>query len=114
MRATTGFTWLAILAFAANSLLARAAIGPGPDGAPAIGPLAFTALRLAAGAIVLWPWWRPPRRQRDVLAARPSAHRSPRRVVAGAATLAAYALPFSLAYVAMGAATGALVLFGSV
>jgi len=114
MRATAGFTWLAILAFAANSLLARAAIGPGSDGVPTIGPLAFTALRLAAGAIVLWPWWRPLRGQRDVLTARPSAHRSPRRVVAGAAALAAYALPFSLAYVAMGAATGALVLFGSV
>jgi hypothetical protein len=52
-------TLLALAAFAANSLLARAAIGPGADGAPSIGAVAFTVLRLAAGALVLAPWWCP-------------------------------------------------------
>jgi drug/metabolite transporter (DMT)-like permease len=116
------FTLIALLAFAANSLLARAAIGPGAgsgaaiangaaiaDGGAAIGPVAFTALRLAAGALVLWPWWRPRR-------SGPSDPPTPsrRRRAAGALALAGYALPFSLAYVALGAATGALLLFGAV
>lgn len=106
------FTLLALVAFAANSLLARAAIGPGADGSSAIGPVAFTALRLAAGALVLWPWWRPGRRGGQ---SRPQRERVPaRRIAAGAAALVAYALPFSLAYVALGAATGALLLFGAV
>jgi drug/metabolite transporter (DMT)-like permease len=114
-----GFTLLALFAFAANSLLARAAIGPGVDGSSAIGPVAFTALRLAAGALVLWPWWRPGRRG-DPAPSAPSpaaarGHQVPaRRIAAGASALVAYALPFSLAYVALGAATGALLLFGAV
>jgi len=100
-------TLLALAAFAANSLLARAAIGPGADGAPSIGAVAFTTLRLAAGALVLAPWWWP-RRTRQAGSSAP-AFFSP-----GALALLAYALPFSLAYVGMGAATGALLLFGSV
>jgi drug/metabolite transporter (DMT)-like permease len=137
------FTLIALVAFAANSLLARAAIGPGAfaagaggsvmaDGGtaghgaavgdrPAIGPVAFTALRLAAGALVLWPWWRPRRfgASGASAASQPrtgSDHppASPRRVAAGALALAGYALPFSLAYVALGAASGALLLFGAV
>jgi len=112
-------TLLALIAFAANSLLARAAIGPGADGATAIGPVAFTALRLAAGALVLWPWWRPGRGAGRGFGVPPAAvtpHAMPptRRIAAGATALVAYALPFSLAYVALGAATGALLLFGAV
>jgi drug/metabolite transporter (DMT)-like permease len=102
-------TLLALAAFAANSLLARAAIGPGADGAPSIGAVAFTVLRLAAGALVLAPWWWPRK------ALMPGAgSRAPRPFSLGALALLAYALPFSLAYVGMGAATGALLLFGSV
>ena len=114
-----GFTLLALVAFAANSLLARAAIGPGVDGSSAIGPVAFTALRLAAGALVLWPWWRPGRRgargfDAPGAVATPHAATPARRIAAGATALVAYALPFSLAYVTLGAATGALLLFGAV
>ena len=113
------FTLLALIAFAANSLLARAAIGPAADGDTAIGPVAFTALRLAAGALVLWPWWRPGRRGARTFDAPGSAVAPPaatpaRRIAVGAGALVAYALPFSLAYVALGAATGALLLFGAV
>jgi hypothetical protein len=57
---------------------------------------------------VLWPWWRP---RRTGATGRPTVSR--RRKAAGALALAGYALPFSLAYVAMGAATGALLLFGA-
>jgi drug/metabolite transporter (DMT)-like permease len=98
-----GLTLVALFAFAANSLLARAAIGPGADGARAIGPVAFTAVRLAAGALVLLPWWRT-RPGRPARA----------RAWLGPLLLAAYALPFALAYVALGAAVGALLLFGAV
>ena len=100
-------TLLALAAFAANSLLARAAIGPGADGVAAIGAVPFTVLRLSAGALVLAPWWWPRRRSSGVGG-------SPQPFAWAALALLAYALPFSLAYVGMGAATGALVLFGSV
>jgi len=101
---TAALTLVALVAFAANSLLARAAIGPASEGATgAIGPVAFTALRLAAGALVLWPWWRP-RADRAALALG----------WGGPLLLVAYALPFALAYVWLGAAVGALLLFGAV
>ncbi|MGB3965313.1 MAG: EamA family transporter, partial [Planctomycetota bacterium] len=93
-------TVLALIAFAANSLLARQALA-----ADAIGPAAFTAIRLASGAIVL------------VLLVRGTAGNwAPLRPrgLRGPTALFLYALPFSLAYVRIGAATGALLLFGAV
>ena len=102
------FTVLALLAFAGNSLLARAALAPGAVGEPAIGAVAFTALRLGAGALVL-----------VLLAGIRSLGRAGTgtgrgRAVAAVFALVAYALPFSLAYLELGAATGALLLFGTV
>ena len=99
MLRTVLWTSIALVSFAANSLLARAALAPGVDGgAAAIGPLAFTALRLAAGACALAPF----------------GGRFALRALPGGWALVGYALPFSLAYVALGAATGALLLFGTV
>jgi drug/metabolite transporter (DMT)-like permease len=95
-------TVAALIAFAANSVLARAALGPAVDG-PLIGAMAFTVVRLGAGALVLTPWWWR----------RPIATGA-RRGWLGPVTLVAYALPFSVAYVALGAGTGALLLFGAV
>jgi drug/metabolite transporter (DMT)-like permease len=107
-RRVAAFTVLALLAFAGNSLLARAALGPGPTGEPAIGAVAFTALRLGAGALALvlltGPW--------NLGKAGTGTGRG--RAVAAVLALVAYALPFSLAYLELGAATGALVLFGTV
>jgi drug/metabolite transporter (DMT)-like permease len=90
----------ALVAFAGNSLLTRLALAP-----PAIDAGTFSVLRLAAGAAVLalvawrreghWRWLRSG------------------RAVAPLA-LAAYAVPFTIAYLRIGAATGALVLFGTV
>lgn len=46
---TASLTLLAMLAFAGNSLLCRAALQSG-----AIDAASFTAIRLVAGAVVLW------------------------------------------------------------
>ncbi len=82
--------------FAANSVLARAALHAGHADA-----LTFTAVRLAAGAAVLG----------SLVALQ-------RRHLAGdavsAACLLVYAAAFSAAYLALPTGTGALVLFGSV
>ncbi|MEP0392788.1 MAG: DMT family transporter [Erythrobacter sp.] len=85
---------LAIAAFAGNSLLARAALG---DGAIEAG--AYSAIRLAAGAIILLPY----------LSVRPS-----RSDLPGAIALAVYVAGFSLAYLQLEAGLGAMILFGSV
>lgn len=88
-----------LIAFAANSVLARAAIdGEGMDA------LAFAGIRLTSGAIVLLP----------VLTKRPSAGAWREADLVGAVSLALYAAGFSLAYVALGTGTGALVLFAAV
>jgi drug/metabolite transporter (DMT)-like permease len=89
----------AMLAFAANSILCRAALG-----AAAIDAASFSTLRLVSGALVL-----------VALHALRSGGGVPR---AGnwrsAALLFLYAVPFSFSYVSLGAGTGALILFGAV
>lgn len=96
-----GLTWVAITAFAANSVLARLALGSGATDAGL-----YTGVRLISGALVLIGLVAL-RRQglRAVLGA---------GSWAGAGSLCAYALAFSLAYVALGAGAGALILFSSV
>jgi drug/metabolite transporter (DMT)-like permease len=94
-------TGLSLLAFAANSILCRLALGAGR-----IDPASFTSLRLLAGTAVLLPL----------------AHLTkggPRPATAGGswgsgAALALYALAFSFAYRDLTAGTGALLLFGAV
>lgn len=95
-------TAIAMLAFAANSVLARLALAVGEPDA-----LGYTGVRLVAGALVLWLILELRRRDSGV----------PRRLAGswrGAAALFGYALAFSLAYVVLGAGTGALILFASV
>ncbi len=90
-------TLLTMLAFAANSVLARLALIDG-----AIDPFGFTAVRLGSGALVLAVFLRAPAGQ--------AAGWRPWSALA----LLAYALPFSLAYVSLEASVGALLLFGAV
>ena len=95
---TIALTVVAMVAFAANSVLARLAFATA--GAE---PLSYTGLRLAAGAVTL----------AILLLAR-------ERKLAlggswrGAAALLGYAILFSIAYILLGAGTGALILFASV
>lgn len=98
--ATIAGTTLALLAFAANSLLCRAALAN-----PTLDAASFTAIRLASGALMLAVLVRA--RHGNLAALR-------WRGFAAPLALFLYALPFSLAYVRIGAATGALVLFGAV
>jgi drug/metabolite transporter (DMT)-like permease len=96
---TAALTAAAMLAFAANSLLCRAALaGRHADAA------SFTTLRLTGGAMALslLAYARGPRR-----AASPAAWTS-------ALVLFAYAILFSLAYLRIPAGTGALLLFAAV
>ncbi len=93
-------TSLVMVAFAANSVLNRAALAGGE-----IGPLDFAVIRVASGALalallVLW---------RDRRLSLLGPHR-----VAGVLSLSLYMLAFSVAYVALDAGVGALILFGGV
>ena len=90
---------LAILAFAGNSLLTRAALA---DGAMGVGPV--TGLRLASGALTLAAIAIVTGRRPWPISAN----------IPGILALFGYAACFTLAYRSIGAATGALVLFASV
>lgn len=96
---TLALTTLALVAFAANSLLCRAALAH-----TAIDAATFTTVRLLSGAIVLGlvAWRRAP------------SARMQGGDWSAAAALFAYALGFSFAYVQLPAAAGALLLFGAV
>jgi drug/metabolite transporter (DMT)-like permease len=97
---TAALTGISLVAFAANSVLCRLALGAG-----SIDPASFTSVRLVAGALVLWALaaWRGVR----ITAVAP-------RPWWPALMLFVYAIGFSYAYVSLTAGTGALILFGAV
>ena len=94
-------TGLTLVAFAANSLLCRMALGDS-----LIDPASFTTLRLVSGALVLIPisWMSGEAR---------GSHTSKGSWASGVA-LFTYAAAFSLAYVSLNTGMGALILFGAV
>lgn len=96
---TIGTTLAALIAFAANSVLCRMALLDG-----AIDATSFTTVRIVSGAITL----------ALLVAARNPAQLRTQPNWTAAAALFAYVMLFSLAYVTLGAGTGALVLFGFV
>jgi len=93
-------TTATMIAFAANSLLCRAALRGGAIDAPS-----FTAIRLISGAAVLVAITQVRRSAADA-----GSHGSWRSAIA----LGLYAIAFSYAYLRLGAGAGALLLFGSV
>ncbi len=103
MQSTLVLTAVAMLAFAANSLLAREALG-----SLSIEAAGYTAVRLISGACVLYGLMRT-----GGSAAQREGARLPGDWWAATA-LFVYALAFSAAYLSLGAATGALILFSSV
>jgi len=88
-------TALAMIAFAANSVLARLALANAD-----IGPWHFTAIRFVSGALIL------------ALIARPAAFKMGNW--GSAAALLLYGALFSYAYIGLAAGTGALILFAAV
>jgi drug/metabolite transporter (DMT)-like permease len=95
---TAIYTILALIAFAANSVLCRVALRNG-----AIDPASFSTIRFASGALTL------------LLV---TSFTGKRTLSAGSWTSAGilflYAIPFSFAYTRLSAAAGALILFGVV
>lgn len=87
---------LAVAMLAANSVLTRAGVLAGTD------PMAFAAIRVGAGALVL------------ALLARGRIPLGGRRRWGAAVALATYLAGFSLAYRTLDAGLGALILFGTV
>jgi len=96
---TIALTVATMIAFAANSLLCRMALG-----ADAIDAASFTTLRLASGALTLWL----------ILSATRKDRTRARSDWIAAAMLFLYAIAFSFAYLSLTAGTGALILFGAV
>ncbi|GAB3626816.1 hypothetical protein PTE30175_03849 [Pandoraea terrae] len=96
---TTALTAVAMLAFAANSLLCRLALQQG-----SIDPVSFGGIRLISGAITL------------AVIVRIRSGRSSRGHAdwLAAGMLFAYVAFFSFAYLTLSAGTGALILFGAV
>lgn len=91
-------TSLAMIAFAANSLLGRAAFADG-----LIDPTSFTSIRLASGGLVLW-----------LLVYGKNSGKKSQGSWLSACFLFFYAAPFSFAYIRLEAGTGALILFAFV
>jgi drug/metabolite transporter (DMT)-like permease len=89
---------LAMVAFAANSLLCRLALRGG-----AIDAASFTTIRIVSGALVLW-----------VIARMRDGTMTSAGSWSSAAALFGYAAAFSFAYIELSAAVGALILFCSV
>ncbi|UJX26936.1 DMT family transporter [Pseudoalteromonas sp. CF6-2] len=103
MFATILYTFLALSAFAANSLLCRMALHSGD-----IDPWSFTAIRLFSGAIMLlllFSW------QVKRVASDESVDKGNN---ISAVSLFIYAVCFSVAYVELDTGTGALILFSAV
>jgi drug/metabolite transporter (DMT)-like permease len=91
-------TLIALIAFAANSILCRLAFERSD-----IGPASFTSIRLLAGALALWLIVALRRSAKGIGGSWPSA-----------AALFVYAAAFSFAYVSLHTGVGALLLFGAV
>ena len=96
---TIGFTSFALIAFAANSVLCRLALGQG-----AIDAASFATIRLVCGALVLLL----------VNAATKTGAMSGRGNWTSAFMLFLYAVTFSFAYISLSTGTGALILFAAV
>jgi len=99
---TAVLTAFTLIAFAANSLLTRLALGR-----ELIDPVSFTALRLGSGALALLPL-------SLLISENPTTPRGNKGSWGSAMALFTYAAAFSLAYISLSAGSGALILFGAV
>ena len=103
---TVLYAALALLAFAANSVLCRLALHEA-----AIDPATFTSVRVVSGAAALLLVMACTRRDAS---GGHTVRGGTIRSLASPAILVLYAVPFSFAYTRLSAGTGALILFGAV
>jgi drug/metabolite transporter (DMT)-like permease len=97
---TLMFTGFALIAFAANSVLCRLALGE-----KTIDASSFTVIRLLSGAVVLWV----------ILMITPNKNSPPAKGSwLASLMLFLYGVTFSFAYITLDTGTGALILFASV
>jgi len=97
---TVLLTTLAMIAFAANSIICRVALKE-----DSLDAASFTTVRLLTGALTLWL---------IVSIRRTGKQRIDNHARRSAIMLALYAVSFSFAYINLNIATGALILFGAV
>lgn len=98
---TIFLTALSLIAFAANSLLARLALADG-----SIDPVSFTSIRLFSGMLMLIPIaWK---------LQEPATSKPWKNAALSGVALFGYALAFSLGYVSITAGAGTLILVGAV
>ncbi|AZG73878.1 DMT family transporter [Shewanella livingstonensis] len=107
------YTIVALVAFAANSVLCRMALASNQYTIPLIDPSSFTAIRLTAGALVLWLLMLLRSSKADVSQS-DTKNLTHHGSVFAAVLLFIYAVTFSYAYVLLDTATGALILFAAV
>lgn len=106
---TIWLTALALIAFAANSLLCRLALAQPAIGKPAIDAASFSLIRLASGAMTLWLI--------VILSQQKTVKKSAKKFDGNwlsALMLFLYIIGFSFAYLSLSAGVGALILFGAV
>lgn len=96
------FTFIALVAFAANSVLCRLALKSGE-----IDPASFTSVRLISGVVMFTLL-------QSMLTPRTAQKESTRRTYSSALMLFIYAVAFSYAYITLDTGIGALILFGAV
>ncbi len=100
IKRTLIFTTLALIAFAANSVLCRLALGENSIDAPS-----FTVLRLLSGALVFLAILKISNNKKNL---------SSKGSWFASIMIFLYAITFSYAYTTLDTGTGALILFGSV
>ena len=91
-------TFLALLAFASNSILNRWALLDGITG-----PLTFSFVRVSSGAVLLW-----------IIVASKNINWRPKFQILPSISISVYMLCFSIAYLNLGIGIGAVILFGGV
>lgn len=97
---TISLTFIAIVAFAANSVLCKLALGH-----ELIDPMSFTSIRLISGAITLFAL---------IKFKHQTVHLKSSKNWISSCMLFIYAIAFSYAYITLDTGTGALILFGAV
>ncbi|MEO0488415.1 MAG: EamA family transporter, partial [Cyanobacteria bacterium J06659_2] len=108
---TAALTSITLVAFAANSLLTRMALGDG-----SIDAASFMTVRIGSGAAMLWLIlsWKNTAKTKNLVTKSEVISTQKSTPWTAAFMLFLYAVTFSFSYLQLAAGTGALILFGTV